>query len=403
MIPDSVVDSFQTTDKNSHILNIAQGIIAAISFSILLAGTNATTPMLPIYQRVLQFSPLMLSMTFVAYVTMLIAVLLFCSRPGFAKWSPTLLSSALLIAAVSDSFLAMASESWIMVGRAIAGVAGGIGTGSAAALVVAALGAKGRSVSATGNLIGAVAGTAFAQYCITRTGDAAMHWTFLIHGGVCLVLAGCLVTVLKLRAKSNRIQLADKPNTDTIVWHVLKLNKIPLLVGSLDWILISTAIVTLPTFFGDLGMKWVSSFGVIMLLIACAASQIGSPWLSRAAPWMSGVLAMSIGSTFILLGATMLNAAVAIAGFVSVGAGIGISYRLSLVVITRGASPAQQGTLSSLYAALTYAAAAAGVLTTGVSGNLLGLHHTVIGVTVLLICSLALVAKKAPRLAHASE
>lgn len=85
------------------------------------------------------------------------------------------------------------------------------------------------------------------------------------------------------------------------------------------------------------------------------------------------------------------------------GVGIGVSYRLSLVVITRGASPAQQGTLSSLYAAFTYAAAAAGVLAMGVTGNIIGLHQTVVGITVALMCALAMVAKKAPRLAHASE
>lgn len=384
-------------------MNIAQGVIAAMSFSILLAGTNATTPMLPIYHRVLHFSPLMMSMTFVAYVAILISTLLFCSRQGVARWSPPLLVSALLISAISDYLLSTASESWILMGRAIAGIAGGIGTGSAAALVVAALGAKGRSVSATGNLIGAVGGTALAQYCVIRLGDAAIHWTFIIHGGACLILAGCLVTVLAFRAKTNRIQLRNKLSTETASWHVLKRNRIPMLVGSLGWMLISAAIVTLPVFFGALGMQWISSYGVIVLLTACAAGQLGSPWLTRVAPWMSGIFGMIIGSALIIAGGALLSSAVAFFGFIAAGVGIGVSYRLSLVVVTRGALPAQQGTLSSLYAAFTYAAAAVGVLAIGIAGNAIGLHQTVIGITVGMICALVLVAKKAPRLAHAYE
>ena len=77
--------------------------------------------------------------------------------------------------AISDGLMSLATEQAIMIGRAFAGLAGGLGTGSAAALVVSAMGVKGRSISATGNLVGAVIGTLFSQLCVNLLAAQAMQ------------------------------------------------------------------------------------------------------------------------------------------------------------------------------------------------------------------------------------
>jgi hypothetical protein len=61
----------------------------------------------------------------------------------------------------------------ILGGRILAGIAGGLGTGAASALVVAAIGTTGRAVTATGNTIGAILGVSGAQLAVlVLTADA---------------------------------------------------------------------------------------------------------------------------------------------------------------------------------------------------------------------------------------
>lgn len=403
MMSDNMTLETAGRDQRARGLTIAQGVLAALSFSLLLAGTNATTPLLPLYQRALHFSPLMMSLTFVCYVSVLIGVLIFCSRPKVAKWSAPLLCVALVVFAVADGFLATATQSGILIGRVIAGIAVGAGTGAAAALVVSSYGAQGRAISATGNLIGAVAGTVFAQVCVLLLDESAMRWTFLIHGAACLLLFACLAVVLWMRVKASRLRFAEGHSAASRGGDVLKCNARPVVIGCVAWMLASAAIVTLPAFYAALGMSWISAFGIIILLIFSAVSQIASPWLCRVAPWISGLGAMVAGSTLLLAGATFNSTAIAALGFVLIGTGIGVSYRLCLLVVTKGATPEQQSRLSSLYAAVTYTAAASCVLALGFLGNAIGLHRTVMCVFILLTGTLLALARHAPKLINARE
>ncbi|MGE7961960.1 MFS transporter [Pseudomonas sp. NPDC089918] len=403
MVSNLLYSPSERTPKYSTSLRIAQGITAALAFSILLAGTNATTPMLPLYHQVLSFTPLMMSLTFVCYVSVLIGVLLICSHPTFVRWSSPMLCLSLLVAAISDVFLSTATGSGILLGRAIAGIAGGIGTGSAAALVVAALGSLGRSLSATGNLIGAVAGTAFAQACIALWGAAAMRWTFLFHGVVCLFLLIALSIILVLRHQDNSKLLCEVSKGKAVVWSSIRNHPIALTVGCLSWITISAAIVSLPSFYAALEMGWISAYGIIILLAFSAAGQLCSPWLGQIAPWSSGVATITAGIIFLLLGADLRLSSLATIGFAVIGMGIGVSYRLGLITFTKGSSPAQQGALSSFYAAITYGAAAACALALGIAGNEVGLHMTVIILFGILAALTLLLSGKAPCLGNTRE
>lgn len=403
MVSNLLYSPSQRSPRYSSTLRIAQGITAALAFSILLAGTNATTPMLPLYHHILSFTPLMMSLTFVCYVGVLIGVLLICSRPMFVRWSSPMLCLSLLVAAISDVLLSTATGSGILFGRAIAGIAGGIGTGSAAALVVAALGSSGRSLSATGNLIGAVAGTAFAQTCIAWWGVAAMRWTFLLHGLVCMFLLIALSIILVLRHQDNRKLLFDVTKGKAAISESIRNHPLALTVGCISWITISAAIVSLPSFYSTHEMGWISAYGIIILLVFSAAGQLSSPWLAQIAPWGSGVTAITAGIVFLLLGADLGLSSLAAIGFAVIGMGIGVSYRLGLITFTKGSSPAQQGALSSFYAAITYGAAAICALALGVAGNEFGLHLTVVVLFSILAAFTLLLSGKAPCLGSTKE
>lgn len=379
-------------------LRVAQGVSVAAAFSLLLAGTNAITPVLPLYREFHGFTPLTMSLTFICYVAVLTLVLLLMSRPALVRWSPWCLCGALALAVCADVLVSSASEPGVLAGRAVAGAAGGLGTGAAAALVVAALGSRGSSLSATGNLIGAVIGTAFGQICVAALGADAVHWTFILHGAACLAVAAALATILVRRRRQNRTALSAVVTGGRSSLSALRHHMMPTAVGCLAWISLSCVVVFLPSFFGELGMDTVKAVGVIALLVFSAAGQILSPYLARRVPWVSGVAALAVGVGAVLAGAAAHLSYISLAGFAVLGAGLGIAYRLGLVMLTRGAAPANHGALSSAYAAVTYAVAALVVLAAGAAGNALGVQTVVYLVFGIVGVSALAAALRTPRL-----
>ncbi|MET0747848.1 MAG: MFS transporter [Rhizobium sp.] len=381
-----------------HALKTLQGAVAALSFSILLAGSNANTPLLPIYRTLMAFSPLTLSLTFVFYVGSLIFFLSLLSRPSILRWAPALLGASLLASILSDLCMANGSEATTLFGRALTGIAVGLGTGPAAALVVDAFGMRGRSVSATGNLVGAVFGTALSQLAVFQLGGrlaigAVFHGHALVCGCLCIILA----IIFRSMRHANRRTFGRIDGKAPKVLASLRANLFPLVSGSIAWIVISIAITFLPSVFHESGMQAASAAGIIMLLICCAVCQLGSRQVAALAPWLNGMEAMAAGLALILLGAFSGWQSLGLLGFAVTGAGIGIAYRMALVVLTRGASPNIHGVLSSTYAAITYAAAAIAVTVVGLVGNGLGLEHVVIGALVLFGLLSAGLIGNAPR------
>jgi MFS family permease len=380
-------------------LAIFQGVIAALTFSLLLAGTNATTPLLPVYRQLLGFTPITMSLTFVCYVGVQVIFLAFLSRPSVVRWSPVLLCTAVLAAILSDLSLAKGSEESILFGRALAGVAVGLGTGPAAALVVAAFGASGRSLSATGNLVGAVVGTVFSQLSVALLEQrVAISWTFEAHASVCMVILITLLVTFAMMRAANRKAFGEVTLKAGKVQSALAANVFPIFIGSLAWIAISLAITFFPSFLEERGMQGVKAAGMIVLLICCATSQLCSKRIAIVAPFLSGVDAMMLGLLLIGGGALTGSEVVGIAGFGVLGVGIGIAYRLALVILTKGASPRDHGALSSTYAAITYAVAAITVILVGAAGNMFGLVSVVMAVLAILVLICGVLLVKAPRL-----
>lgn len=377
----------------------AQGILCAFAFATLIAGTNATTPMLPLYRQELGFSPLMLTLTFVSYVSVLVIVLLILANPRFARHAAALVCLSLATAIGADILIGMATEWGILTGRAMAGIAGGLATGSASALVVIAFGDRGRSISATGNLAGAVGGTAFSQTCVALLGNTAMHWTFLLHAFVCTVLLMLLLVVLRRRTSMNSAALVTHAGVALGgIWRKLWISGFVTITGCISWMILSSAIVLLPSLFAETGLSLLRQYGLIALLVSSAGAQLLSPYLTRRFPSLSGTFAMAAGMILVLIGVEILSTTTVAIGMVLIGTGNGLSYRLSLLVLVKGENPARQGALASAYAAATYGAAATWVLLAGLAGNLFGLHTAVFAVFACLALTVIAIGRRAPRL-----
>jgi hypothetical protein len=167
--------------------------------------------------------------------------------------------------------------------------------------------------------------------------------------------------------------------------------------GAIAWTGVSVAVVFGATVFNELDQPLVRTAGPLVLLIAMAAAQLSSRAIARIAPRASGVLLMSAGVTGILTGAWLRADTPAIAGFALLGAGTGIAYRATLVALTHGATPARQGALASLYAAITYTVAATVVLVVGWIGNMTGLIPATVATLAALGVSTIVLAAWTPR------
>lgn len=361
-------------------LALLQTTLVSTAFAMQLVASNAINPLLPVYREQLGLSALLLSMTFVLYVGTLVVGLTLLARPRFARHAPALLLLSLATLVASDLLAIQPDAASILASRVLVGVAGGLGTGAASALVVGAIGAAGRSVTATGNLIGAVFGMVGAQLLVSTVGADAPRLVFLTHAAIAVAIFVALAIVLLLRRRTNARSLEHQSGVVELRPE-RRLRLRPgaaglLVTGSIAWIGSSIGVVFSSTVFAELGQPVVQAVGPALLLVASAGGQLLTPVLTRIAPWMSGMLALAAGCAAVAVGAVVVAPALALAGFALLGAGTGIAYRAALVTFTRGAATAQQGALASAYGAVTYTAAATAALVVGWLSDVLGFGPT---------------------------
>ncbi|GAA1419417.1 MFS transporter [Agrococcus citreus] len=390
-----------------HRLALLQTTLVSTAFAMQLVASNAINPLLPVYREQLGLSAVLLSMTFVLYVGTLVIGLTLLARPRFARHAPALVLLSLVALVASDLLAIQPDAASILASRVLVGVAGGLGTGAASALVVGAIGAAGRSVTATGNLIGAVFGMVGAQLLVSTVGAAAPRLVFLAHAVITVTILVALAIVLVLRRRDNARSLEHQSGAVELRPKRrlrLRPGTLRLLVtGSIAWIGSSIGVVFSATVFAELGQPVVQAVGPALLLIASAGGQLLTPVLTRIAPWISGMLLLAVGSAGVAVGAMVVAPGLALAGFTLLGAGTGIGYRAALVAFTRGAATAQQGALASAYGAVTYTVAAAAALTVGWLSDVLGFGPTAAWMFGVLAV-LALVALRwAPRLRDTVE
>ncbi|MFE4544619.1 MFS transporter [Arthrobacter sp. NPDC056727] len=343
------------------------------AFAVLLGGTSALTPLLPRLSERLSMDPLFVSMLFVGYIIPLATLLLLLSRVQVARWAPLMLVSSMGITAIADVLIAMVSPSGLMLGRFLYGIAGGAATGSASMLVVAAIGSRGRAVTATGSIIGAFVGVVSAQLLSAFAPWPPIELTFLGHAAISLLAGAGLLVILGLRRAANRGALAGGPARSKIRSADTQYNLAALASGSIAWIALSGAYAYFPSAFGDLGMDVSKDFGVALMLVASVTAQFLEPALQRIAPWVSGTALVPSGIALLLAGGITRSEVAAISGIILTGFGVGIAYRLGLVAFTQGAAKGRQGAFVSFYTGVSYVVSAGLLFVGGLVGRLLSL------------------------------
>lgn len=391
----------------SRRLALLQTALVSTAFAMQLVISNAINPLLPIYRAQLGLNAVVLSLTFVLYVSALVVVLALLANPRFARHAPALLLASLVALVASDLF-ALHPEPWsILTARVLVGVAGGLGTGAASALVVGTIGAAGRSITSTGNIAGAVVGVVAAQLLVSTVGADAPGLVFVGHAVLVVVLFIALAAVLWARRRVNARALEHQTASIELGGRQrlrLPARALPVLVtGSIAWVALSISVVFSATIFADLGQPLVQAVGPALLLVASGILQFASPALTRVAPWLSGALTLAVAAAAVAAGSLAALPIIAVAGLTLIGAGAGVAYRAGLVAFTLGASSSRQGALASMYAAVTYAVAAASALIVGRVSDLIGFGPTAVGAYGLLTLLALLALAWAPRLRDTVE
>lgn len=412
----------------------AMGGLVVASFCLVIAGPNLPTALLPGYRAAYGLTPFGLSLVFSAYLALLVPALVLCTRPALRARAGLLLPIGLGTAVAADLLMAGSSSVTMLVaGRALSGISVALSTGAAAALMVSLVGERGRGSVATGNIAGALFGTA-AAVLLGQLGIGPV--IYLVHAAVTGAVGVALVVLLLSRRavldgpadagrrNQNRrggpAHGTDAPTTATVdaaaAWRpvaqlpVGAVTPVPrrhvvlgTAVGAVGWAIPGLVTGLVPALLRDFtGPTAVAVATVPALLL------LGSAWglqVLAQRPVLHRLVGyeLTIGTALAALGLILLTVGaftaslplVYLACVVAAG-GPALGYRGGMVLLTRGLDPARQGATTSRYAASSYGFSAVVVVGAGALGALGGMVTAVavgagllaLAAVVLLVCIL---------------
>ncbi|MFC8045251.1 MFS transporter [Nocardia sp. NPDC057353] len=413
----------------------ATGPLAVAAFVVAICGSNAITPLLPEYQTRLGMSPLATAAVFAMYFVPLVVVLLLGALTSLARYARVVLVAALASGVVANLLLMQGvSQTWLLYpGRLLVGLSSALATASAAAVAVAALGARGRQFVGGASMLGAGTGLALAAVVV-----AWLPGTFTTVYLLNAVVAGAVLLALAADLRHGRVLLGDEPAgggagrfgdepnacgaprvsdapapgagtapggecsttglrasaTAAQRGHGMHRAPIAYLAGALGWAVGGLATGVLPAAVLARGLTDSLLTALTLCGSALFAAAAGSlvPALGRAdrlSPVLA-VLAAGVGAAG--AGIVVGNAWLLLAGSVAAGFGQVAAFRAGLALVSTGLGPVAQGRVMSGYSAVAYLGAAAFVLCGGALVSALGPRAGVAAVAAVFVACCAALA-----------
>ena len=273
----------------------------------------------------------------------------------------------------------------LLAGRAVAGAAAGLATGSAAAVALAGLGESARTVAAGAAVVGALAANIGGGTVATLTGagTASCLSVYLGHA----LLAGVLAVTLVASARRGRpadVTAAGKPSDAPgrtpvvrVVGGYRQRHRVAgYLIGVMSWtaagIVLALVATRVRQTSPDLSLLGAMAPGVVFLAVSWVGQLLVNRRILRLRAWQTSLpLVLGLAGLGVALDAGNYPAVLAAAAVC--GLGQGPCYSLGLATVTHGLPPERQGRAASVYAAVAYGCC--GVLTV-----LAGLLATAAGV-----------------------
>lgn len=388
------------------------GAVVLAAFTLVIAGPNLPTALLPAYRQAYRMTPFGLSLLFSAYLLLLVPTLVLCMRPALRARADALLAVGLGAAVVADVLMATAGSTvMLLTGRALSGVSVALSTGAAAALMVALVGERGRGSVATGNIVGALVGTvgavALAQIGIGST-------VYLVHAVATSVVLTALLLALAARSAGDTAALqtggiqaeipdgpAVKVPVTTVTPGVIRRHRLlGTAVGALGWAIPGLVTGLVPSllrqFTGPAAVIVATSPAILLLACAWLLQVLARrPLLRfvRGHELTVGTAMGTVGLALLAAGALTASLPLVYLGCAIAAGGPAMGYRGGMVLLTRGLDPSRQGAVTSRYAAGSYAFSAVVVLGSGAIGAIGGLVTAVaVGAGALTVLGAGLLA-----------
>ena len=395
----------------------AMGALVVTAFCLVIAGPNLPTALLPAYRATFGMTPFGLSLLFSTYLVLLVPVLVLCTRPALRARAGTLLPLGLAMAIAADLLMAGSSSvAMLVVGRALSGVSVAVATGAAAALMVSLVGERGRGSVATGNIAGALLGTA-AAVALAQLGDGPVIYS--VHAGITAAVLIALVAALVIR-RSDRPAAADPAVVAAVDAAVAGAGpdtgagagnpsvtppRVPrrhvvlgTAVGAVGWAIPGLVTGLVPALLRDF-----TGPAAVVVATVPALLLLGTAWglqvLARRPllRWLVGyeltvgTALAAVGLILLTVGAFIASVPVVYLACIVAAGGPALGYRGGMVLLTRGLDPARQGATTSRYAASSYGFAAVVVVGAGALGAIGGMVTAVaVGAGLLALAAIVL-------------
>ncbi|MFI1094085.1 MFS transporter [Streptomyces sp. NPDC020917] len=355
-------------------------VVLITAFTVVMAGPNLPTPLLPGYRAAFGLGAFGLTVLFSTYLFVLVGVLSSAGRAARRGSPRALLLAGLLLGVVSDVCLAWGASALagVLAGRALSGLAVGLSTGATAVLLRHHGQARSASATALCALLGSAVGTA-----LTATLAQYLPWprtlSYLVHAGFSLACAAFV---------ASRREFAEPRRTDTIgpgtsgpggsVVRQGQLGRFAVAsaTGVGAWVTAGMVVALVPTYAAELlgatNLVVAVSPVVLYLLAACAGSLVAGRRPARlelaAAPAL-----MAMGLALTALSGPVRSTAVLLSGAIVTGVGQGLGFRGGLFAALMVSAAGREGAATSRFSALAYFGAAVTTLGMGLLTGRLGL------------------------------
>jgi MFS family permease len=354
-------------------------VVIGGAFFVTMLGPTIPTPLYPIYQEVLGFDGLMVTIIFATYTLGIAGALILFGRLSDQIGRRTMLFPGLILAFASSLvFLLSDNVTGLFLGRILSGLSVGIFTGTATAALLDIAPTKSRRtyslIAALVNMLGLGFGPILAG-AVAEVSATPLTLPYLIH----------MVLVILALAGIAMISEPHPASVGTFRWEFQRLNLPAEVKGtfmraatagfagfSTLGLFASVAPALLLHVIG-IANHLVCGLVVFAQLAFSAVGQISSTRMKDRTAMLLGTAMLTAG--VLLIGASILLASLPILliGAAAAGAGQGMSFRASLSMLAERTPVHQRGEITSTFFLVLYVAQAVPVMGVGFAANVIGL------------------------------
>lgn len=344
--------------------------LAAAVLGLCMFASGVPSPLYPLYQEAWGFSTFVLTLVFAVYcVAVLIALLLFGRLSDEIGRRPVLIATLAGLLASSALFALAQSEAWLLVARALQGLAtgGALASAGAALLDFHAAG----DAQHAGYVNGIVSGCGMASGALISSLLAAYVAAPRVTPYLLLLLLFGTTFVLMLRLPEP-VRRAQRPRLHPARPHVPPAIRGPFLLASLgllaSWSVMGIALALGPKLADELmdTTSPVAGGATIALMVAAATlAQVAAQHVDPRRATSAGSLVLAAGVLLIAASLPTGSAAFFLAACALAGVGFGIAFLGSLRIVTAVVPEDRRAETMSAYYVVAYASNALPALAAG--------------------------------------